>query len=106
MARTPSNWSGKVGRKRSETALAPRADVTFAIASSFAGTPIGNVNKIVSAQGENLVGIRENAANAQNEERSSKDRSARLRGRRGLSGYDSVHARVNHHLAVVIEGVP
>jgi hypothetical protein len=50
------------GRKRSEAALAAGTEVTLTIAPSFAGTPVGLVNKIVNAQGENLLGMRENAA--------------------------------------------
>src|SRR5712672_2672287 len=52
------HWSGEIapnpaqlvqvgwGRKRSEAALAPGTEVTLSIAPSFAGTPVGLVNKI------------------------------------------------------------
>jgi hypothetical protein len=67
------HWSGEIapnpaqlvqvgwGRKRSEAALTPGTEVTLTIAPSFAGTPVGLVDKIVNAQGENLLGMRENA---------------------------------------------
>jgi hypothetical protein len=71
------HWSGEIapnpaqlvqvgwGRKRSEAALAPGTEVTLTIAPSFAGTPVGLVNKIVNAQGENLLGMRESAFTAE-----------------------------------------
>jgi uncharacterized protein DUF6152 len=67
------HWSGEIapnpaqlvqvgwGRKRSEAALAPGTEVTLTIAPSFAGTPVGLVNKIVNAQGENVLGMNGNA---------------------------------------------
>ena len=62
------HWSGEIapnpaqlvqagwGRKRSEAALTPGTEVTLTIAPSFAGTPVGLVNKIVNAQGETIMG--------------------------------------------------
>ena len=67
------HWSGEIapnpaqlvqvgwGRKRSEAALAPGTEVTLTIAPSFAGTPVGLVNRIVNAQGENVLGMNGNA---------------------------------------------
>jgi len=52
-AATQAGW----GRKRSEAALAPGTEVTLTIAPSFAGTPVGLVNKITGAQGENILGM-------------------------------------------------
>jgi len=62
------HWSGEIapnpaqlvqagwGRKRSEAALTPGTEVTLTIAPSFAGTPVGLVQKIVNAQGEVILG--------------------------------------------------
>jgi Family of unknown function (DUF6152) len=62
------HWSGEIapnpaqlvqagwGRKRSEAALPPGTEVTLTIAPSFAGTPVGLVQKIVNAQGETIMG--------------------------------------------------
>ena len=67
------HWSGEIapnpaqlvqvgwGRKRSEAALAPGTEVTLSIAPSFAGTPVGLVNKITNAKGENILGMGPNA---------------------------------------------
>jgi hypothetical protein len=67
------HWSGEIapnpaqlvqvgwGRKRSEAALAPGTEVTLSIAPSFAGTPVGLVNKITNAKGENILGMGANA---------------------------------------------
>lgn len=64
-----THWSGEIapnaaqlqqdgwGRKRSEAALAPGTEVTLTIAPSRAGTPVGLINKIVSASGENILGM-------------------------------------------------
>jgi hypothetical protein len=63
------HWSGEIapnptqlqqdgwGRKRSEAALAPGAEVTITLAPSRLGTPVGLINKIVSAQGESILGL-------------------------------------------------
>ena len=63
-----THWSGEIapnpaqlvqvgwGRKRSEAALPPGTEVTLTIAPSFAGTPVGLINKIVNAQGETILG--------------------------------------------------
>lgn len=68
-----THWSGEIapnpaqlvqagwGRKRSEAALAPGTEVTLTIAPSFAGTPVGLVNKITNARGENILGMGANA---------------------------------------------
>jgi hypothetical protein len=62
------HWSGEIapnpaqlvqvgwGRKRSEAALMPGTEVTLTIAPSFAGTPVGLIQKIVNAQGETILG--------------------------------------------------
>src|ERR1700747_1329802 len=61
-----THWSGEIapnpaqlvqagwGRKRSEAALTPGTEVTLSIAPSFAGTPVGLVNKITNSQGEKI----------------------------------------------------
>lgn len=63
------HWSGEIapnptqlqqdgwGRKRSEAALAPGAEVTITLAPSRLGTPVGLVNKIVSATGESVLAL-------------------------------------------------
>jgi Family of unknown function (DUF6152) len=63
------HWSGEIapnptqlqqdgwGRKRSEAALSPGTEVTITIAPSRLGTPVGLVNKIVNAQGDNLLAL-------------------------------------------------
>ncbi len=63
------HWSGEIapnpaqlqqdgwGRKRSEAALAPGMEVTITLAPSRLGTPVGLINKIVSAQGESILGL-------------------------------------------------
>lgn len=63
------HWSGEIapnpaqlqqdgwGRKRSEAALAPGAEVTITLAPSRLGTPVGLINKIVSGQGESILGL-------------------------------------------------
>ena len=62
------HWSGEIapnpaqlvqvgwGRKRSEAALMPGTEVTLTIAPSFAGTPVGLIQKIVNAAGEVVLG--------------------------------------------------
>jgi len=62
------HWSGEIapnpaqlvqvgwGRKRSEAALTAGTEVTLTIAPSFAGTPVGLIQKIVNAQGETILG--------------------------------------------------
>ncbi len=62
------HWSGEIapnpaqlvqvgwGRKRSEAALMPGTEVTLTIAPSFAGTPVGLIQKIINAQGETILG--------------------------------------------------
>ena len=74
-----THWSGEIapnpaqlvqagwGRKRSEAALAPGTEVTLTIAPSFAGTPVGLVNKITNAQGENILGMGANAFTTEGE---------------------------------------
>jgi Family of unknown function (DUF6152) len=64
------HWSGEIapnpaqlqqegwGRKRSEAALAPGAEVEITLAPSRLGTPVGLINKIVDAQGESILGLR------------------------------------------------
>ena len=71
------HWSGEIapnpaqlvqvgwGRKRSEAALAPGTEVTLTIAPSFAGTPVGLVNKIINAAGESVLGMGANAYTAE-----------------------------------------
>lgn len=71
-----THWSGEIapnpaqlvqagwGRKRSEAALAPG---TLIIAPSFAGTPVGLVDKITNAQGENILGMGANAFTTEGE---------------------------------------
>ena len=73
------HWSGEIapnpaqlvqagwGRKRSEAALMPGTEVTLSIAPSFAGTPVGLVNKITNAQGENILGMGANAFTTESE---------------------------------------
>ena len=73
------HWSGEIapnpaqlvqvgwGRKRSEAALAPGTEVTLSIAPSFAGTPVGLVNKITNAAGENILGMGPNAFTTESE---------------------------------------
>ena len=63
------HWSGEIapnaaqlqqvgwGKKRSDAALAPGTPVTLTIAPSRAGTPVGVINKIVGAQGEDILGM-------------------------------------------------
>lgn len=63
------HWSGEIapnpaqlqqdgwGRKRSEAALAPGAEVTITLAPSRLGTPVGVINKIVGASGESILGL-------------------------------------------------
>src|SRR5947209_3837074 len=63
------HWSGEIapnptqlqqdgwGRKRSEAALSPGTEVTVTIAPSRLGTPVGLVNKIVNAQGDNILAL-------------------------------------------------
>src|SRR5579871_2066211 len=63
------HWSGEIapnpaqlqqdgwGRKRSEAALAPGAEVTITLAPSRLGTPVGLINKIVGASGESILGL-------------------------------------------------
>jgi uncharacterized protein DUF6152 len=63
------HWSGEIapnptqlqqdgwGRKRSEAALSPGTEVTITIAPSRLGTPVGLVNKIVNAQGDNILAL-------------------------------------------------
>src|SRR5438552_8773576 len=63
------HWSGEIapnaaqlqqvgwGKKRSEATLAPGTEVTLTIAPSRAGTPVGLINKIVSATGDNILGM-------------------------------------------------
>jgi len=74
-----THWSGEIapnraqlvqagwGRKRSEAALAPGTEVTLIIAPSFAGTPVGLVDKITNAQGENILGMGANAFTTEGE---------------------------------------
>ena len=74
-----THWSGEIapnpaqlvqagwGRKRSEAALAPGTEVTLTIAPSFAGTPVGLVNKITNARGENILGMGANAFTTEGE---------------------------------------
>jgi len=74
-----THWSGEIapnpaqlvqagwGRKRSEAALAPGTEVTLIIAPSFAGTPVGLVDKITNAQGENILGMGTNAFTTEGE---------------------------------------
>jgi hypothetical protein len=62
------HWSGEIapnpaqlvqigwGRKRSEAALMPGTEVTLTIAPSFAGTPVGLIQKIVNGAGETVLG--------------------------------------------------
>ena len=62
------HWSGEIapnpaqlvqigwGRKRSEAALMPGTEVTLTIAPSFAGTPVGLIQKIVNSAGEVVLG--------------------------------------------------
>jgi hypothetical protein len=69
------HWSGEIapnpaqlvqdgwGRKRSEAALMPGTEITITIAPSRLGTPVGLVNKIVNAQGENVLGLGGDAFN-------------------------------------------
>jgi hypothetical protein len=47
--------------------LAPGTEVTLSIAPSFAGTPVGLVNKITNAQGENILGMGANAFTTEGE---------------------------------------
>ena len=73
------HWSGEIapnpaqlvqvgwGRKRSEAALTPGTEVTLSIAPSFAGTPVGLVNKITNSQGENILGMGANAFTTEGE---------------------------------------
>jgi hypothetical protein len=70
---TVTHWSGEIapnaaqlqqigwGKKRSEAALAPGTEVTLTIAPSRAGTPVGLINKIVNAKGEDVLGLGGNA---------------------------------------------
>jgi len=63
------HWSGEIapnpaqlvqegwGRKRSEAALAAGTEVEITLAPSRLGTPVGVINKIVSAQGESILGL-------------------------------------------------
>lgn len=63
------HWSGEIapnaaqlqqegwGKKRSEAALAAGTEVTLTIAPSRAGTPVGLINKIVGANGENILSL-------------------------------------------------
>ena len=63
------HWSGEIapnpaqlqqdgwGRKRSEAALAPGAEVTITLAPSRLGTPVGLINKIVGSSGESILGL-------------------------------------------------
>lgn len=74
-----THWSGEIapnpaqlvqtgwGRKRSEAALGPGTEVTLTIAPSFAGTPVGLVNKITNAKGENILGMGANAFTTEGE---------------------------------------
>jgi len=41
--------------------LAPGTEVTLTIAPSRAGTPVGLINKIVNAKGEDVLGLGGNA---------------------------------------------
>ena len=70
---TVTHWSGEIapnaaqlqqigwGKKRSEAALAPGTEVTLSIAPSRAGTPVGLINKIVNAKGDDVLGLGGNA---------------------------------------------
>jgi hypothetical protein len=74
-----THWSGEIapnpaqlvqagwGRMRSEAALAAGTAVTLTIAPSFAGTPVGLVDKITNAQGENILGMGANAFTTEGE---------------------------------------
>jgi len=74
-----THWSGEIapnpaqlvqagwGRKRPEAALAPGTEVTLIIAPSFAGTPVGLVDKITNAQGENILCMGANAFTTEGE---------------------------------------
>ena len=63
------HWSGEIapnaaqlqqegwGKKRSEAALASGTEVTITLAPSRAGTPVGLINKIVSAGGGSILNL-------------------------------------------------